>query len=112
MVIVVLFSLESQSQIINTFSNPILPGFYPDPSICLVGEDDYMVNSTFEYFPGVPVHHSKNLVHWKLIGYCLTRDSQLPLEKMRASGGIYATRNGQVCSVPAGFDWFEYKVKA
>ncbi len=79
-----------QRSVIKTFTNPVLPGFWPDPSICCVGDDYYMVNSTFEYFPGVPVSHSKDLVHWQLIGYCLTRESQLPLEKMRASGGIYA----------------------
>jgi len=73
-----------------TFQNPVITGFYPDPSICRAGEDYYMVHSTFEYFPGVPVSHSKDLVHWRLIGYCLTRESQLPLKKMRASGGIYA----------------------
>ena len=75
---------------VRNFNNPVLPGFYPDPSLCKVGDDFYLVNSSFEYFPGVPVHHSKDLVHWKLIGYCLTRESQLPLENMRASGGIYA----------------------
>jgi xylan 1,4-beta-xylosidase len=73
-----------------TFHNPVIPGFYPDPSICRVGDDYYLVNSTFEYFPGVPIFHSKDLVHWKQIGYCLTRKSRLPLEKTRASGGIYA----------------------
>lgn len=73
-----------------TFQNPVIPGFYPDPSICRAGDDYYIVNSTFEYFPGVPVMHSKDLVHWQLIGYCLTRKSQLPLDKMRSSGGIYA----------------------
>lgn len=73
-----------------TFTNPILPGFYPDPSICRVGNDYYLVNSTFEYFPGVPVFHSKDLVHWEQIGYCLTRESQLPLRKAGASGGIFA----------------------
>lgn len=71
-------------------SNPILSGFYPDPSICRVGDDYYLVTSTFEYFPGVPIFHSKDLVHWQQIGHCLTRPSQLPLEKMRASGGIFA----------------------
>jgi len=74
----------------HTFPNPIIPGFYPDPSICRVGDDYYLVNSTFEYFPGVPISHSKDLVHWRQIGYCLTRKSQLPLDNMRASGGIYA----------------------
>ncbi|HEY2760803.1 MAG TPA: family 43 glycosylhydrolase, partial [Pirellulales bacterium] len=46
-----------------TFENPILSGFYPDPSICRVGDDYYLVNSSFEYFPGVPIFHSKDLVH-------------------------------------------------
>ncbi len=73
-----------------TFSNPIISGFYPDPSICRVGDDYYTVHSSFEYFPGVPIFHSKDLVHWRQIGYCLTRKSQLPLDKVRASGGIYA----------------------
>jgi beta-xylosidase/GH35 family endo-1,4-beta-xylanase len=73
-----------------TFTNPVLSGFYPDPSICRVGDDYYMVHSTFEYFPGVPIFHSRDLVHWRQIGYCLTRKSQLSLEQCRASGGIYA----------------------
>lgn len=72
------------------FSNPVIPGFYPDPSVCRVGDDFYLVNSSFEYFPGVPVWHSRDLVHWRQIGHCLTRDSQLPLEKAWISGGIYA----------------------
>ena len=73
-----------------TYQNPVIPGFYPDPSICRVGDDYYLATSSFEYFPGVPIFHSKDLVHWRQIGYVLTRKSQLPLEKMRASGGIYA----------------------
>ena len=73
-----------------TFENPMLSGFYPDPSICRVGDDYYLVNSSFEYFPGVPIFHSKDLVHWRQIGHVLTRPSQLPLKKMRASGGIFA----------------------
>lgn len=72
------------------FTNPILPGFYPDPSICRVGDDYFLVNSSFEYFPGVPIFHSRDLVHWRQIGHCLTRPSQLPLEGVRASGGIFA----------------------
>ncbi len=70
--------------------NPILPGFFPDPSVCRVGGDYYLVNSSFEYFPGVPIHHSRDLVHWRQIGNCLTRPSQLPLEGAAASDGIYA----------------------
>jgi xylan 1,4-beta-xylosidase len=73
-----------------TFQNPIISGFHPDPSICRVGDDYYMVHSSFEFFPGVPIFHSKDLVHWKQIGYVLTRKNQLNLDHMRASGGIYA----------------------
>ncbi len=72
------------------YQNPVITGFYPDPSICRVSDDYYLVTSSFEYFPGVPIFHSKDLVHWNQIGYCLTRKSQLPLDKVRASGGIYA----------------------
>ena len=61
-----------------TYHNPIIPGFWSDPSVCRVGEDYYLVNSTFEYFPGVPVFHSKDLVNWELIGYCIDRPTQLP----------------------------------
>jgi xylan 1,4-beta-xylosidase len=72
------------------FRNPILPGFYPDPSICRVGEDYYLVTSTFEYFPGLPVFHSKDLVNWRQIGHVLDRPSQLDLDEIRPSGGLYA----------------------
>ena len=72
------------------YRNPVIPGFHPDPSICRVGEDYYLVTSSFEYFPGVPLFHSRDLVHWELIGHVLTRPSQLPLEGCRPSGGIYA----------------------
>jgi alpha-N-arabinofuranosidase len=73
-----------------TFQNPIIPGFNPDPSICRVGEDYYLVTSTFEFFPGVPVYHSRDLVNWSLIGHCLTRRSQLNVENCLASRGIWA----------------------
>ena len=66
-----------------TYENPILPGFYPDPSICRVGEDYYLVNSSFEFFPGVPLWHSRDLLHWEQLGYVLTRESQLPLVDCR-----------------------------
>lgn len=71
-------------------NNPVLPGFYPDPSICRVGEDYYMVTSTFAYFPGVPIFHSKDLVNWEQIGNVLDREEQLVLHGERHSGGIYA----------------------
>ncbi|MBN1440915.1 MAG: glycoside hydrolase family 43 protein [Anaerolineales bacterium] len=73
-----------------TFRNPILPGFYPDPSVCRVGGDFYLINSTFEFFPGLPIHHSRDLVHWRPIGHVLTRPSQLNLDGIRPSGGLYA----------------------
>jgi alpha-N-arabinofuranosidase len=73
-----------------TFHNPILTGCYPDPSICRVGDDYYLVTSTFEYFPGLPIFHSRDLVHWHQIGHVLDRPSQLPLDEVRPSGGLYA----------------------
>lgn len=74
-----------------TYKNPVLAGFYPDPSICKAGCDYYMVNSTFAYFPGIPIFHSKDLVHWEQIGNVLDRKSQLPLEGTKiANDGIYA----------------------
>jgi alpha-N-arabinofuranosidase len=72
------------------FKNPIIPGFNPDPSICRVGSDFYLVTSSFEYFPGVPIYQSRDLVHWRLLGHVLARDSQLDLRKAKSSGGIYA----------------------
>lgn len=73
-----------------TAKNPILPGFHPDPSICRVGDDYYIVNSSFAYFPGIPIFHSKDLAHWEQIGNVLDRKSQLPLEGCRHSQGLYA----------------------
>ena len=72
------------------YRNPVLPGFYPDPSVCRVGDDYYMVNSTFCYFPGVPVHHSKDLIHWEQIGHCITRPTQTRLQNIGVWNGIYA----------------------
>lgn len=61
------------------YRNPVLPGFHADPSVCTNGKDFYLVNSTFQYFPGVPVFHSKDLIHWEQVGNCLSRKSQLDL---------------------------------
>lgn len=72
------------------FNNPILSGFYPDPSVCKVDEDYYLVTSSFSYFPGIPIFHSKDLVHWQQIGHVLDRTSQLNLENMGHSRGIFA----------------------
>lgn len=73
-----------------TAKNPILPGFYPDPSICAVGGDYYIVNSSFAYFPGLPIMHSKDLAHWEQIGNVLDRASQLPLKDTEISRGLFA----------------------
>ncbi len=75
----------------NEYLNPILAGFYPDPSICRKGEDYFLVCSSFSYYPGVPIFHSRDLVHWSSLGHVLNRPSQLQLpEGIRLSGGIYA----------------------
>ena len=73
-----------------TIQNPILPGFHPDPSICRVGDDYYIANSTFQWFPGVQIHHSRDLVNWRLLGHALTRKSQLDMMGNPDSGGIWA----------------------
>lgn len=61
-----------------TYTNPIIPGFHSDPSVCRVGDDYYLITSTFEYFPGIPVFHSKDLINWEKIGYCIHRKEQFP----------------------------------
>ena len=72
------------------FNNPILPGFYPDPSICRVGDEYFMVNSSFAFFPGIPIFKSTDLVNWEQIGHVLDRESQLNLDGAGYSGGIFA----------------------
>ena len=76
------------------FLNPILPGGHPDPSICRAGNDYYIVNSSFEYFPGLPIHHSTDLVNWKLVGNALSRREQangvVNLIDVQQNGGIHA----------------------
>lgn len=72
------------------FLNPILAGFYPDPSVCRKGDTYYLVNSSFSFYPGVPIFESKDLVNWTQIGHVLNRESQLQLEGQWVSGGIYA----------------------
>ncbi|MBR1920346.1 MAG: glycoside hydrolase family 43 protein [Spirochaetales bacterium] len=73
-----------------TFHNPVLRGFHPDPSCCRKGNDYYLVTSTFEYFPAVPVFHSTDLVTWKQIGHCVSDPSYLDLNGCPAGKGIYA----------------------
>lgn len=72
------------------FTNPVLPGFHPDPSICRVGDRFYLVVSSFEYFPGIPIFTSTDLVSWLPLGHVLDRRSQLDLSNAAASRGIYA----------------------
>ncbi|MCW3785576.1 glycoside hydrolase family 43 protein [Plebeiibacterium sediminum] len=73
-----------------TFSNPILSGFYPDPSICRVGDDYYMVTSSFVYYPGLPIFHSKDLVNWEQIGHGIERTNQLDYKNCETSLGLWA----------------------
>lgn len=73
-----------------TFTNPILKGFYPDPSIVRVGSDYYLINSTFSYFPGIPVMHSKDLKNWKQIGNVIDRPSQLDFMGEQMTRGLFA----------------------
>lgn len=70
--------------------NPILRGFHPDPSIVRVGEDYYIATSTFEWWPGIRIHHSKNLKQWELIGYPLNDPERTDLRGVGASQGIWA----------------------
>src|SRR5574344_1797056 len=72
------------------YRNPVIPGYHPDPSVCRVGSDFYLVNSSFQYFPGVPVFHSKDLMHWQQIGNVLDRESQSNLKGGSSWTGIYA----------------------
>lgn len=72
------------------YKNPVLKGFYPDPSVCFANGKYYLVTSTFQYFPGVALFESDNLVNWKQIGYVLTRPEQVMLDKIPASGGVFA----------------------
>lgn len=72
------------------YLNPILAGFCPDPSVCRKGDTYYLVNSSFSFFPGVPIYTSKDLVNWTPLGHVLDRKSQLPLDGQNVSGGIFA----------------------
>ena len=72
------------------YQNPVIRGFCPDPSICRVGEDYYLVTSSFEYFPGIPVFHSRDLVNWKQVGNCVQDAEAFPLLEVKDSGGVWA----------------------
>lgn len=70
--------------------NPILPGFHPDPCICRRGEDYYIATSTFEWLPGIPIYHSRDLKHWELVSHVLTDESKLSLSMLPSGQGIWA----------------------
>lgn len=70
--------------------NPILPGFNPDPCICRKGDDYYLAVSTFEWFPGIPIYHSRDLKHWELYTHVLTDDEKVDLKKLPSAKGIWA----------------------
>lgn len=72
------------------FRNPILAGFYPDPSICRVGDDYYLINSTFSYFPGIPIFHSRDLVNWTQLGHVIDRPTQLDYDGLGITRGLFA----------------------
>ena len=72
------------------YHNPVQRGFFPDPSVIRVGEDFYMVNSSFEYFPAIPISHSRDMVHWQVIGHAITDPDYLDLSETKNSHGIWA----------------------
>ncbi|WP_151737554.1 glycoside hydrolase family 43 protein ['Paenibacillus yunnanensis' Narsing Rao et al. 2020] len=72
------------------YNNPVVKGFYPDPSVINVNGTYFMVCSSFQYFPGVPLFKSKDLLNWTQIGHCLTRESQVQLRTVGSSGGVFA----------------------
>jgi len=92
LILIILFigSFINAQEAPKNFQNPILSGFNPDPSICRVGEDYYMVTSSFCWYPGIPIYHSKDLVNWKLIGHGITRPEQLNLNNLKDKNGIWA----------------------
>ena len=72
------------------YHNPVQRGFFPDPSVIRVGDDYYMVNSSFQYFPAIPISHSKDMVNWHVIGHAVTNPEYLPIEDIKDSHGIWA----------------------
>ncbi|KAJ5466640.1 hypothetical protein N7539_009369 [Penicillium diatomitis] len=89
------------------YTNPVIPGFNPDPSIVRVHKDFFLVTSSFEYFPGAPIYHSNDLIQWKLIGHALTRPGQLQIHTPEPGGGVWATtiryHDGEFYIIAASF---------
>jgi alpha-N-arabinofuranosidase len=90
LVLTYLFTIGVSNAQKTTLQNPILTGFYPDPSIVKVGADYYSVHSTFSYFPGLPIMHSRDLKNWKQIGNVINRPSQMDFMGERMSRGLFA----------------------
>ena len=72
------------------YRNPILAGYYPDPSICRVGDDYYLINSSFSHFPGIPIFHSTDLVNWTQLGHVIDRPDQLNFDGLGITRGLFA----------------------
>ena len=93
---------------LSTYNNPIIPGFNPDPSIIRHKDAYYLITSSFEYFPGIPIYHSTDLINWKLINHVLTRRSQLDIRTPEPGGGIWAPsireHNGEFYVTAASYD--------
>ncbi|MGG9961439.1 glycoside hydrolase family 43 protein [Ferruginibacter sp. SUN106] len=90
LILIIVLMLLVHSTRSQSFTNPILSGFYPDPSICRVENDYYIVNSSFAYYPGLPIFHSTDLLNWQQIGYALNRPEQLNLDGAGISRGLFA----------------------
>lgn len=92
------------------YTNPIITGFNPDPSVVRVNHDYFLVTSSFEYFPGAPIYHSTDLVQWTLIGHALTRTSQIQIQTPEPGGGVWAMtlrfHNGTFYLVTASFEHY------
>tara|TARA_B100000378_G_scaffold234446_1_gene200603 strand:- start:94789 stop:96444 length:1656 start_codon:yes stop_codon:yes gene_type:complete len=74
----------------NEYANPVVPGFHPDPSIVRVGDDFYLVNSTFSWYPGLPILHSTDLVNWRLIGNAIDRPGMVDFSGLGTNRGLFA----------------------
>lgn len=105
--------MEKEIMMRKEYTNPIIRGFYPDPSICYAEGYFYIVCSSFQFFPGLPLFRSKDMINWEPMGHCMTRTSQLDLEGMGASGGLFAPsiryNNGRfyvVCTNVGGYGNF------
>lgn len=83
------FALKGQ-EIPKYYDNPVLSGFNPDPSICRVNDDYYMVTSSFIWYPGIPIYHSKDLVNWEVIGHAIDRPDMIDMNGLNDNDGIWA----------------------